>query len=75
MSEFFQHERRVDDTRLKSIEDDLRELKATVQTLSRDVEDLVAAWKAANWLVSFVKWAGGLSLSITAIYTLFKGIK
>ena len=56
---------RVDDERLTKIEFKLDKLTA-------DVEDLVAAWKAANLVVGFIKWAGGISTAITAIYALLK---
>ena len=45
------HNRRTEDHRLTEIEIKLDKLTA-------DVEDLVAAWKAAAWLVSVVKWLG-----------------
>ena len=57
--------RRVDDERLTKIENKL-------DKLATDVEDLVAAWKAANFVVGFIKWAGGLSTAVIAIYTLIK---
>jgi len=60
-----EHNRQVDDERLTKIENKL-------DKLSNDVEDLVAAWKAANWVVSFIKWAGGVSTAIIAIYTVLK---
>jgi len=60
-----EHNRRADDERLTLIEQKL-------DKLSGDVEDLVAAWRAANWIVSFIKWAGGVSTAIVAIYTLIK---
>jgi len=60
-----EHTRQVDDERLTKIENKL-------DKLSNDVEDLVAAWKAANFVVGFIKWAGGLSTAIVAIYTLIK---
>ena len=58
-------DRRVDDERLTKIENKL-------DKLATDVEDLVAAWKAANFVVGFIKWAGGLSTAVVAIYTLIK---
>ena len=58
--------RRVDDERLTKIENKL-------DKLSNDVEDLVTAWKAAAWLVSVVKWLGGLAIAGTAIITFMKG--
>lgn len=67
--------RRESDLKLDDIERQLQQVQADVKRLSSDIEDLVSAWKAASWLVSFVKWAGGLAVALTAIYTLFKGIK
>ena len=61
-----QHDRRTDDQRLTEIETKL-------DKLALDVEDLVAAWKAAAWLVSVVKWLGGLVIAGTAIITFMKG--
>jgi hypothetical protein len=58
--------RRTEDHRLTEIEIKLDKLTA-------DVEDLVAAWKAAAWLVSVVKWLGGLAIAGTAIITFMKG--
>ena len=58
--------RRTDDQRLTEIEIKLDKLAA-------DVEDLVSAWKAAAWLVSVVKWLGGLAIAGTAIITFMKG--
>lgn len=60
------HNRRTDDQRLTEIESKL-------DKLATDVEDLVAAWKAAAWLVSVVKWLGGLAIAGTAIVTFMKG--
>ena len=58
--------RRSDDHRLTEIEIKLDKLTA-------EVEDLVAAWKAAAWLVSVVKWLGGVAIAGTAIITFMKG--
>lgn len=60
-----QHDRRTDDQRLTEIETKL-------DKLALDVEDLVAAWKAANIVVSFIKWVGGAATAVTALYTLLK---
>ena len=60
------HNRRTDDQRLTEIE-------IKLDKLATDVEDLVAAWKAAAWLVSVVKWLGALALAGTAIVTFMKG--
>jgi len=60
-----EHNQRREDERLTLIEHKL-------DKLSNDVEDLVAAWKAANFVVGFIKWVGGLSTALVAIYTLIK---
>ncbi len=81
-----EHNRRVDDLnlqehqmreeiRLAEIDQSIKALDDKLVVLQRDVEDLVSAWKAANWIVNFVKWAGGLAISITALYSLLKGFK
>lgn len=53
----------------------LTEIEIKLDKLTADVEDLVAAWKAASWLVSAVKWVGGIAVAVTAIVTLLKGVK
>jgi len=58
-------DRRVNDERLTQIENKL-------EKLASDVEELVAAWKAANLVVGFIKWAGGLATAIIAITALLK---
>lgn len=60
-----QHDRRVTDERLTQIEHKL-------DKLTSDVEDLVAAWKAANLVVSFIKWCGGAATGVMAIYALIR---
>lgn len=60
------HEHQTDEHRLTEIE-------IKLDKLSTDVEDLVAAWKAASWLVSVVKWLGGMAIAATAIITFMKG--
>lgn len=57
----------------KSDDQRLTEIEIKLDKLATDVEDLVAAWKAAAWLVSVVKWLGGLALAATAIITFMKG--
>ena len=59
--------------RLITIEQDLKAMNEKMSTLQTDVASLVAAWKAANWLVSTIKWLGGLAIAITALLALFKG--
>jgi len=60
-----EHDRRVTDERLQLIEEKL-------DKLSKDVEDLVSAWKAATVVVAFVKWAGSTAAALTAIIALVK---
>lgn len=57
--------RRHDDERLTEIE-------AKLDKLASDVEELVAAWKAANVIVGFIKWAGGIATGLTALIALLK---
>lgn len=70
-----EHNRRMDDLKLHEIELTVKTLEGKIDTLQKDVEDLVTAWKAANWLVGLVKWLGGLATAFTALYVLLKGIK
>ena len=59
------NDRRHDDERLTEIE-------AKLDKLAEDVEELVAAWKAANVIVGFIKWAGGIATALTALIALLK---
>ena len=59
------NDRRHDDERLTEIE-------AKLDKLAEDVEELVAAWKAANVIVGFIKWAGGIATGLTALIALLK---
>ena len=58
-------DRRHDDERLTEIE-------AKLDKLTVDVEELVQAWKAANVIVGFIKWAGGIATALTALIALLK---
>lgn len=53
----------------------LLEIEKKLDEVSKDVAELVSAWKAASWLVGAVKWVGGLATAITAIYILVKDVK
>jgi uncharacterized protein Yka (UPF0111/DUF47 family) len=64
-----------EEKRLLEIEQNIKSLEEKIDTLSKDVSDLVSAWKAASWLVSLVKWVGGIAVAVTAIVTLLKGVK
>ncbi len=72
--QLYQHQL-AEEKRLLEIEQNIKSLEEKIDTLSKDVTDLVSAWKAASWLVSLVKWVGGIAVAITAILTLIKGIK
>lgn len=39
------------------------------------IKEMVATWKAANWLLNVVKWLGVISGSILAVVAIIKGIK
>ncbi len=67
---------------LKSIDDKLIELHTILKDHINDekdltpvVKELVQAWKAASWILNFVKWVGIISGSIAAFFTLLKGHK
>lgn len=64
-----------EEKRLLEIEQKLKSLEDKIDSLTTDVQDLVSAWKAASWLVSAVKWVGGIAVAVTAIVTLLKGVK
>ena len=61
-----------EEKRLLEIETKIDQLERKIDTLTTDVGDLVAAWKAANWLVGLVKWVGGIAVAISAIATMIK---
>lgn len=64
-----------EEKRLLEIESSLEALKLQIENLSSDVSELVSAWKAANWLVSLVKWTAGIATAFTVIYTAAKNFK
>jgi hypothetical protein len=64
-----------EEKRLLEIETNIKSLEEKIDRLAVDVADLVSAWKAASWLVSLVKWTGGLAVAGTAIVTMVKGFK
>jgi hypothetical protein len=39
------------------------------------LKEMVATWKAANWLLNVVKWLGVIAGSILALIAIIKGIK
>lgn len=52
---------------------DVELLTEKVEKLSKDVEDLVAAWNTANNIVAFVKWVSGAAVAIGVIFAFIKG--
>lgn len=51
---------------------DVELLTSKVEKLSADVEELVAAWKTAGNVVTFIKWLSGGAFACVSLYTLFK---
>lgn len=51
---------------------DVELLTAKVEKLSTDVEELVAAWKTAGNVVTFIKWLSGGAIALVSLYSLFK---
>lgn len=51
---------------------DVESLKATIDTQSKQIAELVKAWQAAETLVSFVKLAGSLAIAVGAIIAFIK---
>ena len=64
-----------EERRLLEIEQNIKTLETKIDALTENVEGLVSAWKAASWLVSFVKWTSGLAMALAALYTFVKGFK
>ena len=64
-----------EEKRLLEIEQNIKTLESKIDTLTVDVSELVSAWKAASWLVSLVKWVGGIATAVTAIIILVRGFK
>jgi len=64
-----------EEKRLTDMDRDIKEMRTELTRLSNDVSDLVTAWKAANWIVSLVKWIGGIAIAVTAFMSLIKGYK
>lgn len=53
----------------------IAELEEKIEKLSKDVEDLVAAWKAASWFVGLIKWISGIAAALLVISSFYKEIK
>lgn len=54
---------------------DVELLTEKVDKLSKDVEDLVAAWKTANYVVVFVKWLSGIFVSVGVVWAFVRGVR
>lgn len=56
---------------------DVELLTAKVEKLSQDVEELVTAWKTANYVVVFIKWIAGAAAAVATMIAFMKafGIK
>jgi len=72
MTQLTEHELN-DELRLLEIENTIKALGSKIDELTRDVSDLVTAWKAANWVINFVKWAAGVSTAITILFMFVTG--
>ena len=53
---------------------ELAEVRADIQALRTDVQDLVSAWKTATGVVKFVKWLSTLMSAMAVIYATLKGL-
>lgn len=60
---------------MSSTEQKIAELETKIEKLSTDVEDLVAAWKAASWFVGLVKWVSGIAAALLVIVSFYKEVK
>lgn len=49
----------------------IEELESKVDKLTNSVADLVDAWKAANNLLRFIKWASGVAATIATIWAIY----
>lgn len=52
---------------------DVELLTSKVEKLSNDVEQLVAAWNTATYVVAFVKWLAGTAAAIGVLLAFVKG--
>lgn len=58
----------------EEVEAKFNELETKIDSLTKDVSELVTAWKAASWLVGTVKWLAGIATAIIALKLLFKDL-
>ena len=63
---------KMTDTNRRHDDERLTEIETKLDKLAKDVEELVAAWQAANVIVGFIKWAGGIATGLTALIALLK---
>lgn len=52
---------------------DVELLTEKVDKLSNDVEQLVAAWNTATYIVVFVKWLAGTAAAVGVLMAFLKG--
>lgn len=53
---------------------DVELLTEKVEKLSNDVEQLVAAWNTATYIVAFVKWLAGAAAAVGILVAFFKTV-
>lgn len=64
-----------EESRLVRMEEEIKSLRKDISELKQSVDDIVTAWKAANFFLSLIKWVAGIGAGLVAILSIFKGIK
>ena len=64
--------RRQSDIAHALLKKDLEELKVSVDALTKSVEELMDAWKTANGMVRFMKWAAAIVAGMFATWQVVK---
>jgi hypothetical protein len=57
----------------RTTETELALLRQDMDVMKEDVKSLVEAWKAANNVLSFIKWLSGLGVAVAAFWAIIKG--
>jgi phage host-nuclease inhibitor protein Gam len=57
------------------MEEEIKSLREEIKELKQAVDDIVTAWKAANFFLGIVKWVAGIGTGLIAILAFFKGVK
>lgn len=65
--------RRNYDVEIAELKFQVKDLKEEVTELRLDIKELVAAWKSAKGMTSFVKWLAGLVIALGIIAGSMKG--